>query len=100
VLDNAIKWSPPDGVVEVTLAGCELRVRDQGAGIEAEDLPLVFDRFHRASSARHLPGSGLGLAIVREAVESHGGTATIDSAPGKGTAVLLRLPATWPATRG
>jgi two-component system, OmpR family, sensor histidine kinase MprB len=126
VLDNAIKWSPPDGVVEVTLC-CEstrlarhpdhgirtgdqgwgdggaqalLRVQDHGAGIGPEDLPLVFDRFHRASSARHLPGSGLGLAIVREAVESHGGTATIDSAPGKGTAVLLRLPATRPATGG
>jgi two-component system, OmpR family, sensor histidine kinase MprB len=92
VLDNAVKWSPPGGVVEVSLAGSELLVRDHGPGIEPEDLPLVFDRFYRASSARHLPGSGLGLAIVREAVEAHGGTASLDSAPGKGTAVVLRLP--------
>jgi two-component system sensor histidine kinase MprB len=96
VLDNAVKWSPPGGLVEVTLADGELRVRDHGPGIDPEELPLVFDRFHRASSARHLPGSGLGLAIVREAVESHGGTATIDSAPGQGTAVRLRLPAARP----
>jgi two-component system sensor histidine kinase MprB len=97
VLDNAVKWSPPDGVVEVSLTGGELLVRDHGPGIQPEDLPLVFDRFYRASSARHLPGSGLGLAIVREAVEAHGGTASLDAAPGKGTAVRLRLPATRPA---
>jgi two-component system, OmpR family, sensor histidine kinase MprB len=100
VLDNAVKWSPPGGLVEVTLADGELRVRDHGPGIDPEELPLVFDRFHRASSARHLPGSGLGLAIVREAVESHGGTATIDSAPGQGTAVRLRLPAARPPAGG
>jgi two-component system, OmpR family, sensor histidine kinase MprB len=100
VLDNAAKWSPPGGVVEVSLAGGELLVRDHGPGIEPEDLPLVFDRFYRARSARHLPGSGLGLAIVREAVEAHGGTASLDAAPGKGTTVLLRLPTTRPALSG
>ena len=100
VLDNAVKWSPPGGVVEVRLADGELLVCDHGPGIEPEDLPLVFDRFHRASSARHLPGSGLGLAIVREAVEAHGGTASVDSAPGRGTAVSLRLPAARIPDRG
>jgi len=100
VLDNAVKWSPPGGVVEVSLAGGELLVRDHGPGIQPEDLPLVFDRFYRARSARHLPGSGLGLAIVREAVEAHGGTATVDSAPGEGTTVLLRLPAARVPDRG
>jgi two-component system, OmpR family, sensor histidine kinase MprB len=100
VLDNAVKWSPPGGVVEVSLADGELLVRDHGPGVQPEDLPLVFDRFYRASSARHLPGSGLGLAIVREAVEAHGGTASLDSSPGKGTVVRLRLPVARPATGG
>jgi two-component system sensor histidine kinase MprB len=100
VLDNAVKWSPPGGVVEVSLADGELLVRDHGPGVQPEDLPLVFDRFYRASSARRLPGSGLGLAIVREAVEAHGGTASLDSAPGKGTAVVLRLPAARPVPGG
>jgi two-component system, OmpR family, sensor histidine kinase MprB len=100
VLDNAVKWSPPGGVVEVSLADGELLVRDHGPGIEPGDLPRVFDRFYRASSARHLPGSGLGLAIVREAVEAHGGTASLDSAPGKGTVVVLRLPAARPVPGG
>jgi two-component system, OmpR family, sensor histidine kinase MprB len=100
VLDNAVKWSPPGGVVEVSLADGELCVRDHGHGIEPGDLPLVFDRFYRASSARHLAGSGLGLAIVREAVEAHGGTASLDSAPGEGTAVVLRLPAARPVPGG
>jgi two-component system, OmpR family, sensor histidine kinase MprB len=100
VLDNAVKWSPPGGVVEVSLADGELLVRDHGQGIEPEDLPLVFDRFYRARSARHLPGSGLGLAIVREAVQAHGGTASLDSAPGEGTVVLLRLPAAQPVPGG
>jgi two-component system, OmpR family, sensor histidine kinase MprB len=100
VLDNAVKWSPPGGLVEVSLADGELVVRDHGPGVPPEDLPLVFERFYRASSARHLPGSGLGLAIVREAVEAHGGTASLDSAPGKGTAVVLRLPAARPVPGG
>jgi two-component system, OmpR family, sensor histidine kinase MprB len=100
VLDNAVKWSPPGGVVEVSLADGELQVHDHGPGVQPEDLPLVFDRFYRASSARHLPGSGLGLAIVREAVEAHGGTASLDSAPDEGTVVLLRLPAARPAPGG
>jgi len=93
VLDNAAKWSPEDGTVEVRLRDGELTVRDHGPGIAAEDLPFVFDRFYRAPAARHMPGSGLGLAIVRETVESHGGTVSATPAPGGGTLVRLRLPA-------
>jgi two-component system sensor histidine kinase MprB len=92
VLDNAVKWSPEGGTVQVWLQGGELTVRDHGPGIADEDLPLVFDRFYRAPAARRLPGSGLGLAIVREAVEAHGGTVSVASAPGAGTTVRLRLP--------
>ncbi len=92
LLDNAVKWSPPGGTIEVGVAGGEVRVRDHGPGIDAEDLPLVFDRFYRSAAARGTPGSGLGLAIVRQVAESHGGTATAANAPGGGACLTLRLP--------
>jgi two-component system sensor histidine kinase MprB len=92
LLDNAIKWSPPLGVVEVVVADGEVTVRDHGPGIAAEDLPHVFDRFWRAPDSRGLPGSGLGLAIVRQVAEVHGGVAEAERADGGGTLVRLRLP--------
>ena len=67
LLDNAAKWSPPDGEITVTVREGELTVRDRGPGIPEADLPHVFDRFYRSSTARRTPGSGLGLAIVRQA---------------------------------
>jgi two-component system sensor histidine kinase MprB len=73
LLDNAVKWSPPGGEIEVILSGGVLSVRDSGPGFEAKDLSQVFDRFYRADNARALPGSGLGLAIVRQTAEAHGG---------------------------
>jgi two-component system sensor histidine kinase MprB len=87
VLENARKWSPPGGVVEVELAGGTLRVRDHGPGFDEEDLPHIFDRFYRAARARGLPGSGLGLAIVRQAAEAHGGWARAKNAPRGGAIV-------------
>jgi two-component system, OmpR family, sensor histidine kinase MprB len=75
LLDNASKWSPDEGVVEVTLHDGTVTVRDHGPGFNEEDLPFLFDRFHRAKEARSKPGSGLGLAIVRQAAEAHGGFA-------------------------
>jgi two-component system sensor histidine kinase MprB len=92
LLDNAHKWSPPRGRVEVSLRGGELRVRDHGPGIAPEDLPLVFDRFYRAPSARGTPGSGLGLAIVRQVAESHGGSVSAETPADGGALVTLRLP--------
>jgi two-component system sensor histidine kinase MprB len=89
LVDNALKWSPGDGTVEVRLAGGELSVRDHGPGFEQTDLPHVFDRFYRADSARALPGSGLGLAIVRQAAEAHGGSVTAQNAPGGGALVRV-----------
>ena len=83
LLDNACKWSPPGGVVEVTLQDGVLSVRDHGPGFQDEDLPFVFDRFHRAREARSKPGSGLGLAIVRQAADAHGGFAEAGNAPGR-----------------
>ena len=89
LLDNARKWSPPGGNVEVRLAEGVLSVRDHGAGFSQEDLPHVFDRFYRAQRARGQPGSGLGLAIVRQAAEAHGGWARASNAEGGGA--LLRV---------
>jgi two-component system, OmpR family, sensor histidine kinase MprB len=89
VLDNARKWSPPDGVIDVELHDGVISVRDHGPGFHDEDLPYVFDRFHRAKDARAKPGSGLGLAIVRQATEAHGGFAEATNAPGGGA--VLRL---------
>jgi two-component system sensor histidine kinase MprB len=89
LLDNAAKWSPAGGKIEVTVGDGEVTVRDHGPGIDEEDLPSVFDRFYRAASARGMPGSGLGLAIVRQVAESHGGTVTAERAEGGGT--LMRL---------
>jgi len=89
LVDNALKWSPREGTVEIEVAGGALSVRDHGPGFEAADLPHVFDRFYRAPGARALPGSGLGLAIVRQTAESHGGDAQAANAPGGGA--LLRV---------
>ncbi len=89
LLDNASKWSPPDGTIEVRLRDGTITVRDHGPGFRAEDLPYVFDRFHRAKEARSKPGSGLGLAIVRQAAEAHGGFVEASNAPGGGA--LLRI---------
>jgi two-component system sensor histidine kinase MprB len=84
VIDNARKWSPPGGPIEVRLRGGILSVRDHGPGFGEADLPHVFDRFYRAADARRLPGSGLGLAIVKQAAQTHGGTASARNAPGGG----------------
>jgi two-component system sensor histidine kinase MprB len=91
LLDNAAKWSPPGGEVEVEVRNGEVTVRDHGPGIAPEDLPYVFDRFYRASSARGLPGSGLGLAIVRQVAEAHGGQVVAEAADGGGTIMRMRL---------
>jgi two-component system, OmpR family, sensor histidine kinase MprB len=91
LLDNAAKWSPPGGKVEVRVENGEVTVRDHGPGIDEADLPYVFDRFYRATAARGMPGSGLGLAIVRQVAEAHGGTVTAERAEGGGTRITLRL---------
>jgi two-component system sensor histidine kinase MprB len=92
LLDNAAKWSPEGGVVEVRLQDGELSVRDHGPGIDAADRPYVFDRFYRSPAARGRPGSGLGLAIVRQVVDRHDGSVTAEEAPGGGTLMRLRVP--------
>jgi two-component system, OmpR family, sensor histidine kinase MprB len=91
LLDNAGKWSPASGVVEVSVHEGEVSVRDHGPGVAPEDAARVFDRFWRASNARSLPGSGLGLSIVKDVAESHGGSVTLEQATGGGARFRLRL---------
>ncbi len=91
LLDNACKWSSPQGAVEVAVRDGKVEVRDHGPGIDPDDLPHIFDRFYRAPSARGMPGSGLGLAIVRQVAESHGGTVWAEAPADGGTRMTLTL---------
>jgi two-component system, OmpR family, sensor histidine kinase MprB len=97
LLDNAAKWSPPGGTVRVQMRQLDpwsvvLEVADAGPGIAEQDLPRVFDRFYRATSARSVPGSGLGLSIVRQVASRHGGAVWATRAPEGGALLVLRLP--------
>jgi two-component system, OmpR family, sensor histidine kinase MprB len=91
LLDNARKWSPAGGTVDVAVRAGLVEVRDRGPGIAAEDLPLVFNRFYRSPAARGMPGAGLGLAIVKQIADAHGGTITADRAPDGGAILRLEL---------
>jgi hypothetical protein len=98
LLTNAVKFTPKDGRVHVTLrregSVVELAVADTGAGIAAEFLPYVFDRFRQQDGTitRRAGGLGLGLAIVKNLVELHGGTVGVESELGKGSRFWVRLP--------
>jgi len=92
LVDNALKYSPPDTPVEVTVTRTRVEVLDRGPGISPEDQPHVFDRFYRATAARTEPGSGLGLAIVKQIVDRHGGTVWAHDREGGGAAVGFELP--------
>ena len=98
LLDNALRYTPRGGTVEVRAEASDARVRvevcDDGEGIRAEDLPRVFERFYRGekSRSRETGGSGLGLTIVKGIVEAHGGDVGIESQPGAGTRVWFSLP--------
>ena len=91
LLDNARKWSPPGGVVDVSLRDGELTVRDRGPGFGEQDLPHVFERFYRSDEARAMPGSGLGLAIVKQAAEANGGRVAAENADGGGALLRVRF---------
>jgi len=92
LLSNALKFTPPGGVVRVELAGggevAVIRVADSGPGIDPDELPRVFDRFFRGRGTR-ASGSGIGLSVVRELVTAHGGKVDVASDPGRGAAFTV-----------
>ncbi|MCT7952509.1 PAS domain S-box protein [Ancylothrix sp. C2] len=96
LLSNAIKYSPLGGTVRLMLTYLDqeviFQVQDQGIGIPADDLPLLFEAFHRAGNVGKIPGTGLGLAIVKKAVDLHGGTISVESKIATGTTFTVRLP--------
>ena len=93
---NALRHTPAGGritlSVERAASGVELAVTDTGTGIDAAELPFIFDRFRRGDRARGRGGSGLGLPIARRLIEAHGGTITVDSVVGQGTRFVIWLP--------
>ncbi|HEU5300275.1 MAG TPA: ATP-binding protein [bacterium] len=98
LVDNALKYTPPGGRVEVQVAAengeVEVVVNDTGLGIRPEDLPHVFERFYRSdrSRTRGSGGTGLGLAIAKHLVEAHGGRISVSSRPNEGTTFTVRMP--------
>jgi two-component system sensor histidine kinase BaeS len=96
---NAFRYTPPGGEILLSaeqVGGVfQFKVRDNGSGIAAEDLPNIFERFYRGDKARQQNGeSGLGLAIAKSIVEAHGGSIAVESAPGQGTQFTICLPVT------
>lgn len=107
LVTNAVKYTPTGGQVDLELSdgGTDVTivVRDTGIGIAPGDLPHIFDRFWRADPARSRtgdrPGVGLGLAITKWIAEAHGGSITVQSRPGRGTAFTVILPRSVSAER-
>ncbi len=100
LLDNAIKWSPTGGEINVSLKDGELLVVDEGPGIPEDHLPHIFDRFYRAPNARSMPGSGLGLAIVKQISIATGGHVSASNLDSGGAAFRLCIPTSAPAPAG
>jgi signal transduction histidine kinase len=93
LLSNALHHIPAKGLISIDLSATgdriTVKVSDTGTGIAAEDLPKIFDRFHKGATSK---GSGLGLAIARNLVTTHGGNIRADSQPGHGTTITFSLP--------
>ncbi|HEY9832298.1 MAG TPA: ATP-binding protein [Stenomitos sp.] len=96
LLSNAIKYSPVGSTIHLILTcldrHLEFQIQDQGIGIPEEDQPRLFEAFHRANNASKFPGTGLGLVVVKNAVELHGGSITVNSQMGVGTTFMVTLP--------
>jgi len=97
LLDNAIKYSPGGGAVEVTLSQptptwIKLSIRDHGIGIAPDKREHIFERFYQAHEESGNRGMGLGLYVSRQIVELHGGSILVDAPPGRGTRIVVRLP--------
>lgn len=92
VLDNAVKFSPAGGKVQVLLNGRTVSIRDQGGGIAEEELPHIFDRFYKVKSETNKSGSGLGLAIAKQIADRHEIDVTVKSQISEGTEFLFKFP--------
>jgi signal transduction histidine kinase len=95
LLSNAVKYGagkPVEAPPRPRDAGARLVVRDHGIGIEPADQPQIFERFERAVSSRNYGGLGLGLYIVKRIIEAHGGSISVESTPGEGSAFVVELP--------
>ncbi len=98
LVENAVKYTPPGGRVEVTGSSDEnevaVRVSDTGIGIPEKYLARIFERFYRIDKARskETGGTGLGLSIVRHIAENHGGRVNVESTPGEGSTFTVHLP--------
>ncbi|MEV6276274.1 HAMP domain-containing sensor histidine kinase [Nocardia sp. NPDC051832] len=92
LLDNALKFSPPETPVRIHITGARLSVHDHGPGIAPTDQHSIFDRFYRADRTRSTPGSGLGLAIVHDIITAHHGAVFAANRPGGGAEVGFQLP--------
>ncbi len=98
LVDNAIKYSEPRSSVQIEAEPARdavlIRVRDSGCGIAQEHLPRLFERFYRVDKARsrRQGGTGLGLAIVKHIIQTHGGSVTVESEPGRGSVFIIQLP--------
>lgn len=102
LLDNALKWTPPDGSITLSTSVRDgqvaVRVRDTGPGIAPEALPHIFERFYRGDTSRTGAGAGLGLAIAKTLMEAQHGTIAVESTVGHGSVFTISLPAaTLPA---
>ena len=97
LVDNAVRYAPDGGRVAISLAadaqGATISVEDNGCGIAPQHLPRIFDRFYRVDASRSSDGIGLGLALVKSIAGVHGGTLTVKSEAGRGTALTLQFPA-------
>jgi signal transduction histidine kinase len=96
LLDNALKFTPPEGTVTITTAAhadqVVLQVKDSGVGIAPDALPHIFERFYQGDTARTGTGTGLGLAIARAMVEGQHGSIAVASRPGQGSTFTVTLP--------
>ncbi len=97
ILDNAVKYTPSGGEIEVSVNGAKdhnitISVKDTGVGISGADLNRIFERFYRCDESRSQPGTGLGLSLARAIARAHGGDITVRSTVNQGSTFNISLP--------